>query len=229
MAKNVSVMALLAAVKRGFWKKRMSSIGVGVCSSQTMNDAIATMPTANEPSTSGSVQPFAGPSMMPKSSAPRPTIESTAPSGSRCAVARVLRGRHEEPPGDERQRDERQVDPEHRAPLEVAQQQPAGDRADGDGEAGEAGPHGDGPAPLARVAEDVGEDRQRRRHDQRPADAHEGAAGDELRGGRRQRRRHRADGEQDEADLQARPCGRSGRSGCRWSAGGRRTRACRRR
>ena len=28
MAKNVSVIAPLAAVKRGFWKKRMSSIGV---------------------------------------------------------------------------------------------------------------------------------------------------------------------------------------------------------
>ncbi len=84
MAKKVSVMALLAAVNRGLRKKRMSSIGVGVCSSQTMNDAIATAPTANEPSTSGSVQPFAGPSMMPKSSEPRPTIESTAPSGSRC-------------------------------------------------------------------------------------------------------------------------------------------------
>ncbi len=82
MAKNVSVMALLAAVKRGFWKNRMSSIGVGVCSSQRMNDAMATTPTTKPPSTSGSVQPFAGPSMMPNSSEPRPTIDSTAPSGS---------------------------------------------------------------------------------------------------------------------------------------------------
>ena len=55
---------------------------IGVCSSQAMNDAMATAPTANAPSTSGSVQPFDGPSMMPNSSDPRPTIDSTAPSGS---------------------------------------------------------------------------------------------------------------------------------------------------
>ena len=82
MAKNVSVMALLAAVKRGFWKNRMSSIGDGVCSSQAMKHAMATVPRTNPPSTSGSVQPFDGPSMMPNSSDPRPTIDSTAPSGS---------------------------------------------------------------------------------------------------------------------------------------------------
>ena len=101
--------------------------------------------------------------------------------------------------GDDADRD---VDPEHRAPREVLEQQAAGDRADGHGETGEAGPDGDRPAPLAGIAEHVGQDRQRRRHDQRAADAHERPAGDQVDGRRRQRRRGRADGEQHDADLQ---------------------------
>ena len=83
------------------------------------------------------------------------------------------------------------------------QQQAADHRADGHAEAGEAGPDGDRPAPLARVAEHVGEDRQGGRHDQRPADAHQ------RRGWRSAASampdsadEHRADGEDDDADAQ---------------------------
>ena len=39
IAKNVSVIATLAALKRGFLKKRMSSIGWSVCSSHSTNAA----------------------------------------------------------------------------------------------------------------------------------------------------------------------------------------------
>ena len=60
------------------------------------------------------------------------------------------------------------------------EQEAADDRADGAAGAGDRGPHADGPAPLARVAEDVGEQRQRGRHDQRRADAHERPGEDQL-------------------------------------------------
>ena len=89
MAKNVRVIALLAAVKRGFWKNRMSSIGVGVCSSQVMNDARAMTPTANPPTTSGSVQPFAGPSMMPNSSDPEADDRQDRTERVELALVRV--------------------------------------------------------------------------------------------------------------------------------------------
>ena len=69
----------------------------------------------------------------------------------------------------------------HRAPPEVLEQEAAGDRAEADAEAGHAGPDADRLAPLGRVGEHVGDDRQRRRHDERAADAHERPGGDQLR------------------------------------------------
>src|SRR3954468_6097422 len=54
-AKNVSVMALLAAGKRAFLKNVMSSIGVGVCSSHTMNEPSRTTPATNATITLGAV------------------------------------------------------------------------------------------------------------------------------------------------------------------------------
>ena len=44
---------------------------------------MAMAPTTKATTTFGSVQPSAGPSMMPNSRPPRPMIDSTAPSGSR--------------------------------------------------------------------------------------------------------------------------------------------------
>ena len=82
------------------------------------------------------------------------------------------------------------------------EQDAADHRADGHAEAGEAGPHGDRPAALARVAEHVGQDRQGGGHDQRAADAHQAAGGDQLVRRARQRRQHRADGEDDDAGAQ---------------------------
>ena len=97
------------------------------------------------------------------------------------------------------------VHPEHRTPVEVAQQQPAGHRAEPDADAGGAGPHGDGPLALHRVGEDVGEDGQRRREDQRGPDSGEGPQGDQLRRARRQRRRARREGEQRQPGAQRTP------------------------
>ena len=78
---------------------------------------------------------------------------------------------------------------------------PPSDRADRHGEADRAGPDADRPAALARV-EDVGDDRQRHRHDRRAADAHERAGRDELAGVLRVRREQRGQAEQHQADQQ---------------------------
>ena len=79
--------------------------------------------------------------------------------------------------GDER---DGHVDEEDRGPVEVLEQQAAEERAEADADRGHAGPDADRLAALL-AREDVGDDRQRRRHDQRAADAHGGADGDELR------------------------------------------------
>ena len=54
---------------------------------------------------------------------------------------------------------DRHVDEEDRAPPEVLEQDAADDRPEPTLGAGDGGPHADGPAPLTRVGEDVGEDR----------------------------------------------------------------------
>ena len=77
------------------------------------------------------------------------------------------------------------------------------------------GPYGDGLGPLAGVAEHVDEDRQRGRHDQRAADAHDAAADDQR--GRRAGRGgdDRAGEERGQAGERARAGGRTGRRGFR--------------
>src|SRR6478752_8329752 len=82
MAKNVNVIARFAAVKRGFLKKLMSSIGWSVYRSHRMKQATPTMPMTKAVSTVALPQPSVGPSMMANSRAPRPTIDNPAPSGS---------------------------------------------------------------------------------------------------------------------------------------------------
>ena len=73
------------------------------------------------------------------------------------------------------------VDPEHRRPREAAHQRAADDRSERDAGAGGRGPCGDRLGAFAGIAEHVDEDRQRGRHDQRAAEAHDAAAGDERR------------------------------------------------
>src|SRR6187399_593505 len=83
MAKNTKVTAIDAAVKRGLAKKPSSRIGWSVCRSQNTNDVSDTTATTNEPITSGSVQPLAGPSMTPNRSVTNPTIDNDAPRMSK--------------------------------------------------------------------------------------------------------------------------------------------------
>ena len=152
--------------------------------------------------TSESVQPRPGPSMMPNSSENRATIDSAAPGRSSLPWFGSRDVGDEEGAEHQRRDADGDVHPEHRAPREVTQQDPADHRADGHGETGAAGPDGDRPTALAWVAEHVGEDRQGRRHDQGAADAHERPAGDQVQGRIGERRRGRTQAEQDDADLQ---------------------------
>ena len=121
------------------------------------------------------------------------------------------------------------VDHQHRAPPEVLEQPAAGHRAEGHGDAGGGGPHGDRRRPLLGDGEDVDEDRQRGGEHQGGADAHRRPPADQLAGavGRARRgRRTRRTGRGRPASC---PCGRSGRRGCRRPSAGRRRRGRRRR
>src|SRR5579883_1536081 len=78
-----AVTARLAAVNRGLVNRRRSSIGDRRRNSTRTNRASTASDTANAPSTTGLVQPRLGPSMMEYTNADNPTIESSAPGGSR--------------------------------------------------------------------------------------------------------------------------------------------------
>ena len=81
----------------------------------------------------------------------------------------------------------------------MLEQEAAGDRADGGAGAGQAGPDGDGLGPLLG-REDVGQDRQGRRHDEGGADAHDRPEGDELAGRSGEGRRRGGDAEDEQPD-----------------------------
>ena len=81
------MIAPLAALNRGFSKKRMSSIGCGVCSSQAKNATSRTMPMAKPARIGVDVQPLPGASMIAHSSEPSAAIDRTAPSGSSAACS----------------------------------------------------------------------------------------------------------------------------------------------
>ena len=114
----------------------------------------------------------------------------------------VLRVRDQHPAGDEGAQHEGDVDEEDRSPPEVLEEEAAGHRADGGPGAGQAGPQGDGLGPLLG-REDVGQDRQRRRHDQGGADAHDRPEGDDLAGRIGEGRRRGGHAEDQEADVSA--------------------------
>ena len=77
-----------------------------------------------------------------------PAIEPTAPTGSNRPGAALADLAEQPQAGDQRDAGERQVDQEHRAPGEVLEQQPAADRAERDGEAGDRRPDADRRGPL---------------------------------------------------------------------------------
>ena len=138
-----------AALKRGFLKKRMSSIGWSECSSHQAKAARNPSPIAKAASTGVDVQPLSGPSMRAKSRPKRPTIDRTEPMGSSLPSSGFFESGMRNQPEDQRGEAQRHVDEEDRAPPEVLEQQAAAERADGDAEAGDAGPDADGLRPLA--------------------------------------------------------------------------------
>jgi len=89
--------------------------------------------------------------------------------------------RHQDRGQDRADGGHRHVDQEDRTPPEVVEQQAAEHRAGGDTEADRHGPQADGAGALGRF-EDVGDDRQRLRHDRGAAEAHRGPREDQLLG-----------------------------------------------
>ncbi len=178
-AKYASVIVAEAAENRGLRKKRTSSIGRGVWASHAAKRPMNTSPITKLATTSGATQPWFGTSMIANNSATSPAIDRTAPIGSSGLSSRRARVGDEPPRQDEGDRAHGHVDEEHRAPSEVLDEQSADHGADGDADAGHPCPHADRAGALGGIAEGVGQDRQGRREDERAADAHEGAGGDE--------------------------------------------------
>ena len=83
IAKNTRVIATLAAVKRRFSKKRTSSIGWSLRSSQATNAPSRPTPMVRLITTVLSLQPLLGASMIPHSTPIRPAIDNAAPTRSR--------------------------------------------------------------------------------------------------------------------------------------------------
>ena len=107
----------------------------------------------------------------------QPEPEDGQPGTHRVGAARggVLRVGHQ----PDRRRPARpghdgHVDQEHRSPPEVGQQEPAQDRAERHPEPGRSRPDADGPDPVPFGGEDIGEDRERARHEGGSAHAHDG-------------------------------------------------------
>ena len=179
MAKNTSVIERLAAVNRGFLKKFTSSIGWSVVRSQTTKASSSTSPTVPTTIGLGAAPALRGGLDDGVEQGGEPGDRQDRAEGVELAGVRVLRGRDHEEAGEQADDHDRDVHEEHRAPVEVLDQEAAGERPEGAAETGDAGPGADGLAPLVG-GEEVGDDRQRGRHDQRAADAHERPGGDQL-------------------------------------------------
>ena len=201
---------------------------VPVRNSQGRTRPSTARPDSAEPIVAGAVQPWLGPSMIAvEHGAQADHRQPGADRVERVGVG-VLRGRHEHATADQATSTSgtltRKTEPHQkcssRKPLAIGPMAAPG--------AGEAGPDGDGLGPLLG-REDVGEDRQRRRHDERGADAHHRAEGDEVPGRVVANTARARPTPKISRPTAGRPCGRTGRRGRRRSAGGRRTRGRRRR
>ena len=174
-AKNTSVMRQLAAEKRGFSKKRMSSIGSTPCAptrrtrpARTRADAERGEDRRSTPSRGRGLDDR--PQQRDQADDREHGADRVEP---RRVTGRATRGR-----ADARRRARRStighVDEEHRAPPEVLEQRSR--RRSGRSRCRAPATPAQMPiasAALVRSGNDVGEDRQRRRHDERAADAHQ--------------------------------------------------------
>ena len=91
---------------------------------------------------------------------------------------RVLRGRDQQHAREQAEDHDRDVHEKDRAPVEVLEQEASGQRTDGGTDPRRPGPYADR-LPALACGKDVGDDRQRRRHDERAANAHARAGRDQ--------------------------------------------------
>ena len=173
--------------------------------SHRTNVVSATAETTNAATIGALDQPSLGASMIAHTSATSPTIESSAPVQSIGCVFGLRESGTKNRIAISAPDDDRHVHDEHRAPPEVVEQESSGDGPERDRDTGDARPEPDRDRALTRVREHVRQDRQRRRHDERRADAHHGACTDELADAVRERGRGGRGAEDDEADRQRAP------------------------
>ena len=172
-------MLVVAAANCGFRKNRRSSMGSSTRSSHNANNTRIVAANPNENSVSAETQPRVGASMIEYTNAPMPRIDNIAPTRSSDGSCSSLARRDQEGASDQGKRDNRDVGEEDRTPPEVLEQPTAAHTAERGADTREASPDGDGS--LALVGrKHVGENGQRRGHDQRRTDAHRGPGGDEL-------------------------------------------------
>ena len=81
--KNISIDAMLVAVKPRLRNRCMGSIGSRVRSSQAMNAATSSTPITMGGSTVSLVQPWSLPRITPSTMPSRPTLARTRPGRSR--------------------------------------------------------------------------------------------------------------------------------------------------
>ena len=201
MAKNVRVIPPEATAKRRSLNSLRSSIGCCAFDSHAMNSPIATAAPPNQSSALRAQPSVAGALDDGVDERAQPDDRQQRTDGVERSRLPVLRLRHEHGPGAKCEHDDGQVDEEDRPPPVVLEQQPGGERADRRAGPRDARPDGDRLGPLAG-REDVGEDRQGRRHDERRADAHDRPGRDHLAGGVGERAEQRAEPEHDEAELE---------------------------
>ena len=201
MAKNTSVMAMLAALNLGFSKNLSCSIGCSVCASH-QRKADNTTNGHDE----GANHYRIGPASIRRfddgeDQGDQPDDrEHRAQRIQRCRL-RVFGFRNQEGTGDDGNDDDEDIDQEDRAPPVVLEQPPADHRAQDDPESSHARPHRDRTATLSAL-EHIGHDGEGRRHYQRTPDAHHGPRPDQGIGRVGEGRRHRAQPEDDQTNGQ---------------------------
>ena len=179
MAKNVRVMAMLAAVKRRSLKNRTSSIGLEHLSSHTTKAPMTTRPRPRGTITPGVPQPLDGASMIAHSTDTNPTIDRAAPIGSRRGASASFDdgSRYHAPTRATAMTGTftKKTEPHEKC---FSRKPPStGPRAL---LAPATAAHAPMARPRSRVTEEVGEQRQRGRHDQRGPDAHRRPGEDQL-------------------------------------------------
>ncbi len=176
--RNCTVRASAPVPKPRSAKRRTSSIGRGVRSSQATNPPIATAATANPARAPGVVQPASG--AFDDSEHERADADAGQHEAGQVdhRVLGVGRVRRQDEGGDERSDGQQGRGDEGGPPGAPLEDQPAAEHAEDGSRAREAGPHANSTTSLVG-GEHGGDGRQGARHDHGGADAHDDPAGDE--------------------------------------------------